>query len=205
MEKLTAEAGRRPAVPAEAPDAPLPAEYWDSLLKDPRAGDGGRMRQRKLSEVQRHVLRISCRRCERTVEIQTADAIRLYGKNAVWKQVAQRLLDDTCQRVEVPGNLPHLCAVIRPRKDLAMFRLLSILALSALCTLPDRVSADAMKPHESLASEISSRQRCACSTWRIHHRRYRSIRTAYLIGYDPLPYRFGTSTVWGPPYRYYWR
>ncbi len=86
-----------------------------------------------------------------------------------------------------------------------MLRLLSILAFSALCILPDRASADALKPHESVASEISSRQRCACSTWRIHHRRYRSIRTAYLIGYDPLPYRFGTSTVWGPPYRYYWR
>ena len=90
-----------------------------------------------------------------------------------------------------------------------MFRLLSILALSALCTLPDRASADMPKPHESVASEISSRQRCAC-TWRgptriIHHRRYWGVRTAYLIGYDPLPYRFGTATVWGPPYRYYWR
>src|SRR6266403_2049939 len=84
-------------------------------------------------------------------------------------------------------------------------RLLSILALSALCILPDRASADQLKPHESLASEISSRQRCACSTWRIHHRRYRGVRTAYLIGNDPLPYRFGTATVWGPPYRYYWR
>jgi hypothetical protein len=88
-----------------------------------------------------------------------------------------------------------------------MSRLLTVfLALSALC-LPDRVSADTPKPHDSLVSEISSRQRCAC-TWRgptriIYHRRY---RTAYLtIGYDPLPYRFGSATVWGPPYRYYWR
>lgn len=91
-----------------------------------------------------------------------------------------------------------------------MFRILSILAFSALCINPDRASADALKPHESSASEISSRQRCAC-TWRgpirnIHYRRYRSVRTAYLtIGYNPLPYRFGTTTVWGPPYRYYWR
>ena len=38
-----------------------------------------------------------------------------------------------------------------PRKDLAMFRLLSILALSGLCT-PDRASADQLKPHESLAA-----------------------------------------------------
>jgi hypothetical protein len=97
MEKLAAQAARRPAPLAAAPDAPLPAEYW--LLKDPRAcATGAHLRQRPLSEIQRHVLHISCRRCERTVEIQTADAIRLYGGNAVWKDVAQRLLDDTCQQ-----------------------------------------------------------------------------------------------------------
>ncbi|MGY2849156.1 hypothetical protein ACVIWU_000962 [Bradyrhizobium sp. USDA 4509] len=38
MEKLTAEADRRRAPPAAGPDAPLPAEYWESVLKDPRAG-----------------------------------------------------------------------------------------------------------------------------------------------------------------------
>ena len=59
---------------------------------------GAQLRQRRLSEIQRHVLRVSCRRCERTVEIQTADAVRLYGGNAVWKDVAQRLLDNTCQQ-----------------------------------------------------------------------------------------------------------
>ena len=90
MEKLAAEAARRSGPPA--PDAPLPAEYWESVLKDPRAGaTGARMRQRRLSEIQRHVLRVSCRRRERTVEIQTADAVRLYVGNAVWKDVAQRL------------------------------------------------------------------------------------------------------------------
>ena len=99
MEKLAAEAARRPVPAAAAPDAPLPPEYWESVLKDPRAGTtGARMRQRRLSEIQRDVLRISCRRCERTVEIQTADAVRLYGGNAVWKDVAQRLLDNTCQQ-----------------------------------------------------------------------------------------------------------
>jgi hypothetical protein len=92
MEKLAAEATRGPEAPAAAPDAPLPAEYWESVLKDPRAdATGAQMRQRHLSEIQRHVLRISCRRCERTVEIQTADAVRLYGGKAVWKDVAQRL------------------------------------------------------------------------------------------------------------------
>jgi hypothetical protein len=98
MEKLASEAARRQTVPAVAPDAALPAEYWDSLLKDPRVRiNGAELRQRPLSEIQRHVLRVSCRRCERTVEIQTVDAIRLYGAKAIWKQVGQRLLDDTCQ------------------------------------------------------------------------------------------------------------
>jgi len=99
MEKLAFQAARRPPAPAAAPDAPFPDEYWDSVLKDPRAqADGGQMRQRRLVEIQRHVLRVGCSRCERAVEIQTVDAIRLYGGNAVWKQVAQRLLDDTCQQ-----------------------------------------------------------------------------------------------------------
>jgi hypothetical protein len=99
MEKLAAEAARKRSLAAAAPDAPLPAEYWESVLKDPRAdASGAQMRQRRLSEIQRHVLRVSCRRCERTVEIQTADAVRLYGGNAVWKDVAQRLLDNTCQQ-----------------------------------------------------------------------------------------------------------
>jgi hypothetical protein len=99
MEKLASEAVRRPAVPAAAPDAPLPEAYWDSVLKDPRAEtNGAQMRQRQLVEIRRHLLRISFRRCERIVEIQTVDAIRLYGGNAVWKDVAQRLLDNTCQQ-----------------------------------------------------------------------------------------------------------
>jgi hypothetical protein len=61
MEKLAAEAVRRVAPSAAAPDAPLPAEYWESVLKDPRAGETGtQIRQRRLSEIQRHVLRVSC-------------------------------------------------------------------------------------------------------------------------------------------------
>lgn len=113
MEKLAADAARRPTSAAAAPDAPLTAEYWESVLKDPRAGaTGAQMRQRRLSEIQRHVLRVCCRRCERTVEIQTADAVRLYGGNAIWKDVAQRLLDNTCQqrtgRYEEDGCWPML-------------------------------------------------------------------------------------------------
>jgi hypothetical protein len=40
---------------------------------------------------------VSCRRCGRTVEIRKADAVRLAGAQAVWKDFGQRLLDDTCQ------------------------------------------------------------------------------------------------------------
>jgi len=44
------------------------------------------------------------------VEIQTVDAVRLYGANAIWKDVGQRLLDDTCQqrtgRLEEDGCWP---------------------------------------------------------------------------------------------------
>lgn len=99
MEKLAAEAGRRRAPSAGGADAPLPAEYWESVLKDPRAGATvAQARQRRLSEIKAHVLRVSCRRCDRTVEIQTADAVCLYGGNALWKDVAQRLLDSTCQQ-----------------------------------------------------------------------------------------------------------
>ena len=99
MEKLAAEASRRRGPAAVAPDAPLPAEYWESVLKDPRPNaTGTQMRQRRLAEIQRHVLRVSCRRGERIVEIQTVDAVRLFGGNAIWKAVAQRLLDDTCQQ-----------------------------------------------------------------------------------------------------------
>jgi len=99
MEKLAGEAAPKTALPSAAPDTPLPAEYWESVLKDPRASaTRDQIRQRRLSEIQRHVLRVCCRRCERTVEIQTADAVRLYGGHAVWKDVAQRLLDNTCQQ-----------------------------------------------------------------------------------------------------------
>jgi hypothetical protein len=99
MEKLAARADRAAADPNAAPDAPLLSGYWDSVLKDACVnGKCGPARQRRLAEVQHRVLRVSCRRCERTVEIQTADAVRLYGGNAIWQNVAQRLLDDTCQQ-----------------------------------------------------------------------------------------------------------
>ena len=41
---------------------------------------------------------LACRRCGRIVEIQTADAVRLYGAETEWNTVGQRLLDNTCQQ-----------------------------------------------------------------------------------------------------------
>ena len=54
MEKLAAEASRESGVPAGAPEDPLPAEYWQSVLQDPRAHSNGlQTRQMPLSELQR--------------------------------------------------------------------------------------------------------------------------------------------------------
>jgi len=104
MEKMAALVGRT-ASPgrALAPDDDLPVEYWRALLADlyndvARSGpiaSGGRLR---LSEIPQDILRVGCRRCARTVQIQKSDAIRLYGRDAVWKDVGQRLLDNTCQQ-----------------------------------------------------------------------------------------------------------
>src|SRR5215207_6599611 len=105
MEKLTAEARRR-GPSAAAPDAPLPAEYWESVLKDPRAdATGAQLRQRRLSEIQRHVLRISCsdrgnpdRRCspivwrQRDLEGRRAAAARQHLPAAHRKTRRRRVL-----------------------------------------------------------------------------------------------------------------
>src|SRR5580704_1883008 len=54
---------------------------WDSVLSDPRAAGKPWLpiQQRRLSEIPRELLRVECLRCLRTVEIQKADALRLYG------------------------------------------------------------------------------------------------------------------------------
>jgi hypothetical protein len=102
MEKLAAQAPRAPSSsqPGWSDAAAMPAEYWESVLNDPRAEARSRnipIQQRRLSEIPRHVLRVSCRRCDRIVEIQTADAVRLYGALALWKNVGMKMLDNVCQ------------------------------------------------------------------------------------------------------------
>lgn len=101
MEKLAREVARRRDI--DRPDDPapcdsLPDELWDAVLADPRAARRTPLpiQQCRLSEVPHHLLRVECLRCFRVVEIQKADAVRFYGPHAVWKDVAQRLLDQTC-------------------------------------------------------------------------------------------------------------
>jgi hypothetical protein len=69
-----------------------------AILADPRAAGRPRLpiQQCRLSEIPRHVLRVECIRCFRIVEIQTVDALRFYGPHAIWKDIGQRLLDQTC-------------------------------------------------------------------------------------------------------------
>lgn len=104
MEKLGSSPaiGRKlPSKAALGPADDLPPEYWQALLDDarvdgPDSGSGSSGRTLRLDQIPKHLLRVSCRRCGRTVEIQTADAVRLYGQAATWREVGQRLLDNTC-------------------------------------------------------------------------------------------------------------
>jgi hypothetical protein len=102
MEKMALANGRK-ASPAHAlaPDDDLPPEYWQALLEDARTNDrspGPSSSALRLTDISQHLLRVSCRRCGRTVEIQKVDAVRLYGERAFWKEVGLRLLDDTCMQ-----------------------------------------------------------------------------------------------------------
>ncbi|WP_370125126.1 hypothetical protein [Bradyrhizobium ottawaense] len=101
MEELAREADRRRDVDGSDDPAPcdsLPDKLWDAVLADPSAAGRSRLPilQCRLSEITLHVLRVECVRCLRIVEIQKADAVRFYGPHALWKDVGQRLLDQTC-------------------------------------------------------------------------------------------------------------
>ena len=102
MEKMAAAAGRKVS-PARglAPNDDLPLESWQASLNAAgadhgRSGPSAPRQPQRLSQIPQHVLRVDCRRCGRTLEIQRADAVRLYGLDAAWKDVGQRLLDNTC-------------------------------------------------------------------------------------------------------------
>ncbi|SFV19944.1 hypothetical protein SAMN05192541_1794 [Bradyrhizobium arachidis] len=113
MEKLAKTMVNPPAKESpRGPQDPMPEEYWRSVLNDVPADAKpvARSAAPRLSDLPQHVLRVSCRRCERIVEIQKADAVRLYGQHAIWKEVGQRLLNNTCQsrtgRYEEDGCWP---------------------------------------------------------------------------------------------------
>ncbi|MGM4887448.1 hypothetical protein AB8A20_02120 [Tardiphaga sp. 604_B6_N1_1] len=114
MEKLASKPDRvpEPPIPTPGPADDLPEAYWDSIIRDPRGQirTGVPIQQRRLSEIPRHVLRVACRRCDRIVEIQTVDAVRLYGAHAIWKDVGMKLLDNGCRertgRLEEDGCWP---------------------------------------------------------------------------------------------------
>lgn len=114
MDKLAREVALRRdrATPDPGPSDPIPDALWDAALADPRtAGKPAQaIQQCRLADIQRHLLRVECQRCTRIVEIQKTDAVRLYGQQAIWKDVGQRLLDDTCinrtGRLEEDGCWP---------------------------------------------------------------------------------------------------
>ena len=96
-----------------APEVSTSDAWWESVLTDPRAAGKPCLpiSQRRLSEIPRHLLRVECLRCNRAVEIQKADAVKLFGPHEIYKTVAQRLLDDTCRyrtgRLDEDGCWPE--------------------------------------------------------------------------------------------------
>lgn len=84
---------RTPPAPPLGPADDLPVDYWRALLDDTRArtcpGSGEKQR---LNEIP---LRVACplRQDRRDPE---NDATRLYGPDALWRDVSRRLLDNTC-------------------------------------------------------------------------------------------------------------
>ncbi|WLC16651.1 hypothetical protein [Bradyrhizobium diazoefficiens] len=99
MNKMASLVGERgPQKPGLARNADLPAEYWQALLDDRRAEARSVCSEAalRLDQIPKHLLRVGCWRCARIVEIQKVDALRLYGREAIWKDVGRRLLDNTC-------------------------------------------------------------------------------------------------------------
>ena len=86
------------------------------MLADPRtaAKPAPPIQQCRLSEIQRHVLRVECRRCSCIVEIQKLDAVRFYGRQALWKDVGQRLLDQTSSKSYRPARGRWMLAGLEP-------------------------------------------------------------------------------------------
>lgn len=115
IEQLAERAKPRPtpSAPDPALSEPIPDALWQSLLDDLRTAGNPTVpiQQCRLADIPRHMLRVECSRCSRIVEMQKAEAIRYFGPDAIWKNVGQRLLDQTCTnrtgRHEEDGCWPH--------------------------------------------------------------------------------------------------
>jgi hypothetical protein len=89
-----------PPLPTPGPADEMPDAYWDAVLADPRAVAGARRKaapQQALRDIREHLLRVECRKCATIIEIQTVDAMRLYGGAATWKEVGMALLEGGCR------------------------------------------------------------------------------------------------------------
>lgn len=90
MEKLAPDVEKDAAKGVVGASDPISEAYWAAVLQDTRAEPQVVPIQNcRLSDIARHVLRVSCRRCDRVVEIQRSDAVRLYGGHTVWKDVGR--------------------------------------------------------------------------------------------------------------------
>jgi hypothetical protein len=95
------DASAPPSMPTPGPADPMPDSYWDALLADPRSVAGAprtTLAQQRLVDIRQHLLRVSCRKCDGIVEIQTADAVRLFGGAVTWKEAGMRILDANCNQ-----------------------------------------------------------------------------------------------------------
>lgn len=99
IDKLTgiADQQRRTSAPDLAPADPIPMRYgnpcWTTRARptnpSSQSGNAG-------SPTSSAICCASSARCSRIVEMQKADAIRYFGADAIWKNVGQRLPDQTC-------------------------------------------------------------------------------------------------------------
>jgi hypothetical protein len=115
MEKLAAIASRNVlAIPTPGPADEMPLEYWQAVFNDASADarpSGSPIQKQQLGDIQRHVLRVTCRRCARTVEIQKADAIRLAGPGRSGRTLASDFW--TTRASNVPAGTKKTAAGLR--------------------------------------------------------------------------------------------
>jgi hypothetical protein len=97
MERLAATPRRPPEAPypGTRPADDLPEAYWEFIVQDHRGQirTGVPIQQRRLSEIPRHVLRVTC--LAATGSWRSRPSMRC--ASTVWKDVGMKLLDDGCR------------------------------------------------------------------------------------------------------------